>query len=217
MAAKVLLLAALLFCLTFSHASAFDHGPLQDFCVANPTSPVLVNGFTCKDPKSVQPEDFFLSGLHLSANTSNRLGSAVTPVAVAQLPGLNTLGISMVRVDFAPSGLNPPHTHPRASEILTVLEGSLLVGFVTSIPQSRLISKVLHKGDVFVFPVGLIHFQRNVGSGNAVAIAALNSQNPGVIVIANALFGSKPGIACDLLAQALQVNISVVSQIKEKF
>nr|DAD47380.1 TPA_asm: hypothetical protein HUJ06_017317 [Nelumbo nucifera] len=35
-----------------------------------------------------------------------------------QLPGLNTLGISLVRIDYAPYGLNPPHTHPRATEVL---------------------------------------------------------------------------------------------------
>ncbi|KAL0291974.1 UNVERIFIED_CONTAM: putative germin-like protein 2-2 [Sesamum radiatum] len=75
----------------------------------------------------------------------------------------------MVRIDYAPWGTNPPHTHPRATEILTVLEGSLQVGFVTSNPDNSLITKTLQKGDVFVFPVGLIHFQRNVGTGNAVA------------------------------------------------
>ncbi|KAL0383765.1 UNVERIFIED_CONTAM: putative germin-like protein 2-2 [Sesamum calycinum] len=141
----------------------------------------------------------------------------VTPVSVAQLPGLNTLGISMVRIDYAPWGINPPHTHPRATEILTVLEGSLQVGFVTSNPDNSLITKTLQKGDVFVFPVGLIHFQRNVGSGNAVAIAALSSQNPGVITIANAVFGSKPGISSDILAKAFQVDKSVVYQLQAKF
>ncbi|GLT55214.1 hypothetical protein SLA2020_283570 [Shorea laevis] len=39
--------------------------------------------------------------------------------------GLNTLGISLARIDFAPYGLNPPHIHPRATEILVVLEGTL--------------------------------------------------------------------------------------------
>ncbi|KAK2969728.1 hypothetical protein RJ640_015872 [Escallonia rubra] len=166
---------------------------------------------------NVQADDFFFSGLNIMGNTSNPVGSKVTPVTVAQLPGLNTLGISMVRIDYAPWGLNPPHTHPRATEILTVLEGSLQVGFVTSNPENRLISKVLQKGDVFVFPVGLVHFQRNVGYGNAVAIAALSSQNPGVITIANAVFGSNPPIAADLLAKAFQVKTSVVDQLQSKF
>ncbi|CAN1161246.1 Putative germin-like protein 2-1 [Linum perenne] len=108
----------------------------------------------------------------------------------------------MVRIDFAPWGINPPHTHPR----------SLEVGFVTSNTENRLIS-----GDVFVFPIGLIHFQRNVGHGNAVAIAGLSSQNPGVITIANAVFGSKPDISSDILAKAFQVDKKVVKKLQAKF
>ncbi|XP_059668884.1 putative germin-like protein 2-1 [Cornus florida] len=203
--------------ITLSVALASDHSPLQDFCVADPNSPLLVNGMVCKDPKLVQANDFSSSGLHMAGNTSNAVGSKVTPVNVAQIAGLNTLGISLVRIDFAPWGINPPHTHPRASEILTVLEGSLHVGFVTSNPENRLISKVLNKGDVFVFPQGLVHFQKNVGYGNAVAIAALSSQNPGVITIANAVFGSKPDISSDILAKAFQLDKNIVYQMQSRF
>ncbi|XP_073034360.1 putative germin-like protein 2-1 [Primulina eburnea] len=200
-------------CISF----AFEPSPLQDFCVANPMMPTRVNGLPCKNPATVEASDFFFSGLHLSGNTSNAVGSKVTPVSVAQLPGLNTLGISLVRIDYAPLGINPPHTHPRATEILTVIEGSLLVGFITSNPDNRFITKTLQKGDVFVFPVGLIHFQHNVGTGKAVAIAALSSQNPGVITIANAVFGSNPDINSDVLAKAFQVDKSIVNQIQTKF
>ncbi|XP_071730016.1 putative germin-like protein 2-1 [Rutidosis leptorrhynchoides] len=206
-------LASALFCL----ASAFEPKPLQDYCVADPTSPVYVNGMVCKDPEVVQANDFYYSGLHLMGNTSNPFGSKVTPVTVAQLPGLNTLGISMVRIDYAPWGINPPHTHPRATEIMTVLEGSLEVGFVTSYPENRLITKVLYKGDVFVFPVGLVHFQRNVGNTCAVVIGALSSQNPGAISIGNAVFGSNPKISSDFLAKAFQVDTKLVDQLKAKF
>lgn len=176
-----------------------------------------VNGLVCKDPKDVGADDFFFSGLHIPGNTTNPFGSRVTPVFVSQLPGLNTLGISMARIDYKPWGINPPHTHPRATEILTVVEGTLEVSFVTSNPENRLISKVIRKGDVFVFPVGLIHFQRNVGYGNAVAIAALSSQNPGVITIANAVFGSKPDINSDVLVKAFQTDKNVVETIKSVF
>ncbi|XP_016446454.1 putative germin-like protein 2-3 [Nicotiana tabacum] len=197
--------------------TAFEPSPLQDFCVADSGSSVNINGMVCKNSSLVEANDFYFSGLHLAGNTTNAVGSKVTPVNVAQVPGLNTLGISLVRVDYAPWGINPPHTHPRATEILTVLEGSLQVGFVTSNPENRLITKVLKKGDVFVFPIGLVHYQRNVGKGNAVAIAALSSQNPGVISIANAVFGSDPAIATDLLAKAFQVDNTVVAQIQPKF
>ncbi|KAM0066113.1 hypothetical protein Hdeb2414_s0002g00045071 [Helianthus debilis subsp. tardiflorus] len=202
---------------TCSIAFASDPSPLQDFCVADPNSPVFVNGVVCKDAKLVKADDFLFRGLHLMGNTHNDVGSNVTSVTVAQLPGLNTLGISMVRIDFAPWGVNPPHTHPRATEVLTVIEGRLLVGFVTSNPENRLITQVLEKGDVFVFPQGLIHFQKNVGNGYALAIAGLSSQNPGVITIANAVFGSNPDIDVDVLAKAFQVDIKVVQQIQSKF
>ncbi|XP_068656478.1 putative germin-like protein 2-1 [Aristolochia californica] len=214
MAAFTLVLLLLLSVSTCSFAS--DPSPLQEFCVAT-KSDVLVNGLVCKDPMLATADDFSFSGLHIPRNISNAVGSTVTPVNVAQIAGLNTLGISMVRVDYAPYGQNPPHTHPRATEILTVLEGTLYVGFVTSNPENRLISKLLQKGDVFVFPVGLIHFQHNPGLTKAVAIAALSSQNPGVITIANTVFGSSPAIAEDALAKALQVNKSVVNYIQSKF
>ncbi|KAK4413041.1 putative germin-like protein 2-1 [Sesamum alatum] len=200
-------------CISF----AFEPSPLQDFCVADATSSAKVNGLACKNPASVQANDFSFSGLHLPGNTKNPLGSTVTPVSVAQLPGLNTLGISMARLDFAPMGLIPPHFHPRASEVLTVIQGSLEVGFVTSNPDNRLITKTLQKGDVFVFPVGLVHFQRNVGNGYAVAISGLSSQNPGVVTVTNAVFGSKPDISADILAKAFQVDKSIVDQLQAKF
>lgn len=178
---------------------------------------VHVNGITCKDPKTVGANDFSFSGLHLAGNTSNPIGSVVTPVTVFQLPGLNTLGISLVRIDYAPRGTNPPHTHPRASEVLTVLEGSLEVGFITSSPENRHITKVLQKGDVFAFPIGLVHYQRNVGSDQAVAIAALSSQNPGVITLADTVFGSVPDISGKVLSRAFQLDKGVVNYLQSRF
>ncbi|XP_022719997.1 germin-like protein subfamily 1 member 13 [Durio zibethinus] len=214
------LLAISLLALASSFAYASDPSPLQDFCVAiNDTKDgVFVNGKFCKDPKLAKAEDFFFSGLNIPRNTSNPVGSTVTPVNVAQILGLNTLGVSLARLDFAPDGgLNPPHTHPRATEILVVVEGTLYVGFVTSNPDNRLITKVLYPGDVFVFPVGLIHFQFNVGKTSAVAFAAFSSQNPGVITIANAVFGSNPPINPDVLVKAFQLDKNVVKNLQSKF
>ena len=175
-----------------------------------------MNGKFCKDPATVTADDFFFSGLNIPANTANKVGFNVTLVNVDMLPGLNTLGISLARLDFAPYGLDPPHTHPRASEILVVVEGTLLVGFVTSNPN-KLFTKVLNKGDVFTFPIGLIHFQFNIGQTNAVAFAGLNSQNPEVITIANAVFGSNPPINSDVLIKAFQVDKNVVDYLQKQF
>ncbi|XP_022743494.1 germin-like protein subfamily 1 member 13 isoform X1 [Durio zibethinus] len=209
-----ILVAFILLAFACSLASAFDPSPLQDFCVAinDNKDGVFVNGKFCKDPKLAVADDFFFSGLNKPGNTSNLVGSNVTTVNVDQIPGLNTLGISLVRIDFAPyGGLNPPHTHPRGTEILLVVEGTLYVGFVTSNPDNRLFTKVLHPGDVFVFPIGLIHFQFNIGETKAVAFAGLSSQNPGVITIANAVFGSNPPINPDVLAKAFQLDKTVIS------
>ncbi|KAL2553257.1 Germin-like protein subfamily 1 member 14 [Forsythia ovata] len=210
--------------LASSLAYASDPSPLQDFCVAvnDSKTTVFVNGKICKDPKMVTADDFFFSGLNKVGNTSNPVGSKVTPVNVNQLAGLNTLGISLVRIDYAPYGLNPPHTHPRATEILVVVQGTLYVGFVTSNPanpnmKNKLFTKTLYPGDVFVFPEGLIHFQFNVGKIKAVAFAGLSSQNPGVITIANAVFGSNPPISSDVLTKAFQVDKNVIKYLQGQF
>ncbi|KZV19436.1 RmlC-like cupins superfamily protein [Dorcoceras hygrometricum] len=208
----------------YSLTSASDPSPLQDFCVAvdDAKASVFVNGKICKNPNLVSADDFYFSGLNKPGNTSNPVGSRVTPVNVNQIPGLNTLGISLVRVDYAPYGLNPPHTHPRATEILVVVQGTLLVGFVSSNPsnpnqKNKLFTKTLYAGDVFVFPEGLIHFQFNTGKTKAVAFAGLSSQNPGVITIANAVFGSQPPISIDVLTKAFQVDKNVVQYLQGQF
>ncbi|KAK4378744.1 hypothetical protein RND71_000606 [Anisodus tanguticus] len=222
----VLTIAILAVVTSISHAS--DPSPLQDFCVAVNDSMAAgkpqVMAFALRayfDPKDVTADDFFRTGLNIPGNTSNQLGSAVTAVNVNNLAGLNTLGISLARIDYAPYGLNPPHTHPRATEFLVVLEGTLYVGFVLSNPgpnmKNKLFTKILHAGDVFVFPIGLIHFQFNVGKIKAVAFAGLSSQNPGVITIANAVFGSDPPINDDVLAKAFQVDKKVVDYLQSQF
>lgn len=201
-------------------AFAFDPTPLQDICVAvnNTKDAVFMNGKFCKDPNQATADDFTFMGFRTPGNTSNPLGSKVTPAFVDQFPGINTLGISMARIDFAPYGLNPPHTHPRGTEILVVIEGTLYVGFVTSNQQgNRLFTKILYRGDVFVFPIGLIHFQFNIGKTNAVAFAGLSSQNPGVITIANSVFGAQPPISADVLTKAFQVDKNIIKYLQSQF
>jgi len=205
--------------LTLAAVYASDPSQLQDFCVAvaDAKAAVFVNGKICKAANLVTAEDFSFKGLNKPGIITNAVKSNVTTVNVIQIPGLNTLGISMVRIDYGIYGQNPPHTHPRASEILLVTQGTLLVGFVTSNP-SKLISKVLNVGDVFVFPEGLIHFQFNVGKTPAVAIASLSSQNPGVITIANAVFGvANDEAAVKILSGAFQVDAAVIKALQAPF
>ncbi|XP_030477139.1 germin-like protein subfamily 1 member 13 [Syzygium oleosum] len=217
---KSLTISLLILALATATAFAYDPSPLQDICVAidDPKSAVFVNGEFCKDPKQATADDFVFMKFRNPGNTANPLGSKVTPATVLEFPGLNTLGISMARIDFAPGGLNPPHTHPRGTEVLVVIEGTLLVGFVTSNQlNNTLFTKVLYQGDVFVFPIGLIHFQLNTGKTPALAFAGLSSQNPGVITIANSIFGAKPPISADILTKAFQVDKKVVDDLQAQF
>ncbi|XP_062175999.1 germin-like protein subfamily 1 member 11 [Alnus glutinosa] len=181
------------------------------------TQAVFVNGKFCKDPKLVSASDFFFEGLNIPRNTTNQLGSNVTLLTVDNIFGLNTLGISITRLDFAPYDVNQPHLHPRASEILVVLQGTLYVGFVTSNPDNRLITKTRNAGDVFVFPIGLLHFQFNVRNTHAVAFASLGSQNPGRTDIAENIFGANPPINPDVLTKAFQLDKNVVDSLLKKF
>ena len=197
---------------------ASDPDPLQDFCVADLTSDVVVNGFPCKPAAQVTVWDFWSSLLTKPGNTNNIYKFAVTPAFVQEFPGLNTQGLSAVRLDFAEGGLNPPHIHPRASEILLVLKGELYVGFVsTNGANNTLFTTTVKAGELFVFPRGLIHFQLNVGKGPVLAFGALNSQNPGVQIIAPALFGAEPPINDEVLEIGFQISQSEVDTIRQKF
>ncbi|KAF8408014.1 hypothetical protein HHK36_007154 [Tetracentron sinense] len=192
-----------------------DPDPLQDLCVADLNASISVNGFPCKPLHEVKSDDFFYDGLSKEGNTTNVFGSKVSIGDVLAFPGLNTLGVSWNRVDFAAgTGVNPPHLHPRASETLVVLEGKLLVGFVTT--THVLYSKVLKAGEMFVFPRGLVHFQLNVGKGKAFFLAAFNSQNPGVVFLPTTLFVTTPSIPNEVLSKAFQIDAKVISDIRSK-
>ncbi|XP_057838971.1 germin-like protein subfamily 2 member 1 [Cryptomeria japonica] len=193
-----------------------DPDPLQDLCVADmATGTVKVNGFICKESSKVNASDFKFSGLAKEGSTNNSVGSNVTAANVLKFAGLNTLGISMGRADFAPGGVNPPHTHPRATEIIFVLKGSLEVGFITT--SNMLYSQIVKKGDVFVFPKALVHFQRNVGKGKAAVLTAFNSQLPGTQSIPVTLFGSTPPIDDAVLSKAFHIDGGEVEKIKSNF
>lgn len=122
-----------------------------------------------------------------------------------------------MRADLAPNGFFPPHFHSRATELVTVLEGSLEVGFITSYPDYRYFSKILQAGDVFVVPVGLLHSVRNVAKGNSVAAVAFNSQNPGIMNLPNGIFAADPAIDAGYLAAAFKLDVKTVEDLQTKF
>ncbi|KAI3915760.1 hypothetical protein MKW92_033189 [Papaver armeniacum] len=190
-----------------------DPDPLQDFCVADLNSATtVVNGYPCKPESQVTPSDFVFSGLAEEATTDNPEGLGVRFGNVNFFPALNTLGISVSRIDLAPGGIVPAHIHPRASEINYVMKGEVHVGFIST--KNVLYSGVLKAGMMAVVPRGLVHYAKNVGGEKAVLLAILNSQLPGTVSIPSNIFGTTPTIPNDVLSKNFRVNDTVIANIK---
>jgi len=189
---------------------SLSHASVVDFCVADYNLPNGPAGYSCKTPSKVTENDFAYHGLAAAGNTSNIIKAAVTPAFDAQFAGLNGLGISLARLDLAASGVIPLHTHPGASEVLVVIQGTICAGFVSS--ANTVYIKTLYKGDVMVFPQGLLHFQINSGGSNALAFVSFSSANPGLQILDFALF--KSDFPTELITATTFIDPAVVKKLK---
>ncbi|CAI9273172.1 unnamed protein product [Lactuca saligna] len=182
-----------------------DPDPLQDYCLPSPHTHL------CKNSSSVTVDDFVFSGIKHPGNFTNKFSGV--PVSSTVFPALNTLGMSLVRADFQVGGINAPHYHPRATEVAYVLEGKLYSGFVDT--GNKVFAKVIEKGEVMVFPRGVLHFQMNVGDSPATVLGSFDSQNPGSVKLPIALFGSD--IDSELLEKAFGLKSKEISKLKKRF
>ncbi|VFQ74416.1 unnamed protein product [Cuscuta campestris] len=214
--------AILLLALVVTLANAYDPSPLQDFCVYDNTSTVLVNGLACKDRNKVTSDDFFTSGLDGSTAAAAFPNSTFSAASVREIPGLNTLGLTLVRNDYLPGTAIPPHIHNRATELALVLKGNITLGFVSADPATgyktnRVYSKNCTVGDVFVVPQGLVHFGMVSSDGDATTITAFNSQSPGFNFVAAQVFGKGLSLPKDFLAKSFQVTDQIIEEIQNHF
>ncbi|XP_058226551.1 germin-like protein subfamily 3 member 4 [Rhododendron vialii] len=168
-----------------------DSESLQDTCPASTSEQqtIFINGLPCKNPATVTASDFKSTKLNQPGDTDNLERSFTAILSALEFPGLNTLGLAVARTDLEVDGLVMPHSHPRASEIFYVSKGIVIAGFIDT--QNQLFQRTLKEGDVFVFPRGLLHFCLNSGFESAVGFSVLNSQNPGLVSISGAMFGSE--------------------------
>ncbi|KAJ4705199.1 Germin [Melia azedarach] len=215
----VKLLALLVAFVLQGHISmASDPDPIQDFCIPNPKFGSLkaaaahLSILPCKNSSKVTTDDFVFSGLK-SAGNFTETGLATIPVNPIVFPGINTLGMSFVRADLKVGAINPPHFHPRATEITYVVQGSVYSGFVDS--SNRVFARVIEQGEVMIFPRGLVHFQMNVGDKPATVFGSFNSQNPGNQKIPAAIFGS--GIDEELLVKAFGLSPKQIGTMRRRF
>ncbi|EYU28657.1 hypothetical protein ABFS82_12G111100 [Erythranthe guttata] len=198
----------------FPSFSNSDPEPIHDYCVADTKTPrdFFLNGVPCINPNQTMVSHFATSALSKPGDM-NRFKFNVTLTDTNNLPGVNTLGLTMARIDIAVNGLVPPHSHPRASEVTMLLEGSLLVGFVDT--SNRLHTQRLRPGDSFVFPKGLIHFLYNTHVKiPALAVSGLSSQNPGAQISSVAAFTSNPLIPDEVLTKGFKISGQDVVRIR---
>ncbi|CAK9175566.1 unnamed protein product [Ilex paraguariensis] len=204
---KMFLTILFTFALLFSSSQA----SVQDFCVADLSLSDTPSGYPCKKPSTVTVDAFVFSGLGVAGNTSNLIKAAVTPAFVAQFPGVNGLGLSMARLDLAVDGVIPLHTHPGASEVLIVIQGTICAGFISS-SANVVYFKTLNKGDIMVFPQGLLHFQFNSGKIPALAFASFSSPNPGLQITDFALFAND--LPTELVVKVTFLDFAQVKKLK---
>ncbi|KAM3689505.1 hypothetical protein ACB098_09G052800 [Castanea mollissima] len=209
----ILVVAFFLYCVT---TSASDPDPIQDFCIPNPKFGSIkiahLGSLPCKNSSEATTDDFVFSGMKGAGNFCDT-GLAAISVNPAIFPGINTLGMSFVRADLKVGGYNPPHFHPRATEIAYVVQGSVYAGFVDS--TNRVFARVIEQGEVIVFPRGLLHFLMNVGDKPATIFGSFNSQNPGLQKIPTAIFGSR--IHEELLEKAFGLSPKQIRVMRRRF
>ncbi|CAO2202138.1 unnamed protein product [Urochloa humidicola] len=187
---------------------------VQDFCIANLLLPSTPAGYPCKSRALATADDFYFRGLAGPGPNVPPFNAALASAYVAQFPALNGLGLGATRVDIARGGIVPLHAHPEGSEILFVLEGTLAAGFVGA-ETNAAYTKTLNKGDLFVFPQGLLHYQYNLGNATAVVFSAYSSSDPGLQVTDFALFANL--LPADVVSKVTFIDAAEVRRLKNFF
>ncbi|KAG0279138.1 hypothetical protein BGZ96_002056 [Linnemannia gamsii] len=135
-------------------------------------------------------------------------GGTIALSTVNNFPALIGTEVAMAVGFVNPCGLNVPHSHPRANEFLTVIQGELVAGLVLElndgsfghvigqpapvkgpIPQVN-VTLSNYKG--MLFPQGETHFQFNPTCEPALFVAAFDSSDPGRTQIARNFFSNMP-------------------------
>ncbi|CAK9161563.1 unnamed protein product [Ilex paraguariensis] len=177
------------------------------------SDPDLVSDFSVPDgvdPAKLDGVFFTYTGLRGGAPASTN-GIGYKSVTIKDFPALNGMGISMELLKFAPGAVNVPHTHPRGAEVLFVVDGSLTVGTVDG--NGKLYKNMLQKGDVFVFPKGLPHYQANFDKTNkAVTVSAYGSSIADYVDLPKNLFGSS--IPDEVLTKAFKMSAGTIQQLR---
>ena len=95
----------------------------------------------------------------------------------------STIPLTQGKPFTRPCGMNSPHTHPRATEFLFVVNGQLEAGFIEE-NGARFVINTVSAGQGTLFPKGSTHYQINLGCEPLTFVAALNDEDPGASQVA---------------------------------
>ncbi|GMH20566.1 hypothetical protein Nepgr_022407 [Nepenthes gracilis] len=203
-------------------AYATDPTQLQDFCVGinNPIDGVFVNGLFCKNPIQATPNDFLFKGLNILGNTNNKQGSNVTLVkrdklTRSQHPRHIVGPHRLCSIWTHPS----PHAPTRRSRSSPCWRAPFTPAVTSNLPngKNQLFSVVLNPETSSFSLVASFIFNSTLARPQPWPLQARACQNPGVITIANAVFGSTPPISIDVLTKAFQVDKNVIQYLEAQF
>jgi len=96
--------------------------------------------------------------------------------------------------------MNTPHTHNRATELLTIVQGNNVhTSFVQESGLTTPITTTLNQYQGAVLPMGSIHYEFNDNCEPAVFVAAFSNEDPGLSRTAQNFFVEDPDVvAADL-------------------
>ncbi|KAJ7162910.1 RmlC-like cupin domain-containing protein [Mycena filopes] len=136
-------------------------------------------------------KQFVFDFLNPPANTPSVVTGAAGHTVEAfsgSFPAVIGNGAAMTIGFIGPCGINTPHTHPRATEVNYSVNGTLRTGLLTE-NGARFIVNDLPAGSMTVFPQGAIHFEMNTECTPSMFVAGFNSEDPGVLQLAQRFFG----------------------------
>jgi len=147
----------------------------------------------------------FSVGLDAVRNSTTGLGGTAVLANRATFPALIGTGAGMAVGFLGPCGFNTPHSHPRASELNIVVEGSLETAF-TQENGARHISRSLNQFQMTVFPLGSMHTEWNPNCEPMVFVAAFSNEDPGTQQTAQTFFGFEDDVITATLGGEIVVN-----------
>jgi quercetin dioxygenase-like cupin family protein len=103
-------------------------------------------------------------------------------VSTFPILGLPDTQMSVVRIFFGNDVIFPTHVHPRGTEMLYVVKGSVKVTLEAEFGSAGPIVNTLNPGQVTIFPLGLAHGEVCV-SGPCEVVAMFDSPDPGIYFV----------------------------------